>query len=921
MGIASTNLSSVDRVEEILANQTQDGIRRTSRIPIEKLALQLAGTAPLNTVSGAIMFETKALMDASLDHTAPQAAWVYGDATAANNGIYSFVEGTPNTWVRKLDLPYSQIRLTDAGAGSANAIVLTSLQPLPTLPYLALMLFTPFEANTGPVTLAVNGAAPKPLTTNSGNDLQNGYLQAGMVAAFVDTGDSFRLLSDVASGAIQAAAETAVANALLIYGSMEAIVEALAAASASAALAEIAQEGAELAELNAGDDANRAETAADLASVAGSAIYATEAAGRAAVANGAYFLVEGQDNNVYVSLHKRIDSGTVTTPLRQFASKAHLDAAVSRISQLPAVVSNFYPCDEGRGTTLHDIVGGKDINTASGGGAVVWTVDGILRLTAGWFKTPTLTAHSMFGVFRVTEGGASEYVLCSPAGYAIRYNYLAPASQVAKTRVLSGWGIGEPQRRDSNGYTDGNGMDSGGWFFPLADLAGNGTGTFVIGAANTVGGGATGMIEVVALGYCSAVPTDTEARQILNHVRARLKPRGIYITPADCPEQRVLVVLTGESTAEGTKLLSTMTADQRNTWAENTFVNAYNRSSQGTTGKRMRRLSFRATNANNNAPSSNTKFGMEFGIVNARNAGADDGRAMDILKVAQGSTYALPANSDGTGKTYDLAVFDASIAGTTMTVTAVTSGTLAVGQSIRGSGVTTATITALGTGAGGTGTYTVSVSQTAASTSITASRLIDQTFSRNELTGAAYPVLSLFYTLEARQVLRAEAQARNRGIGYTSVLFIEAEGLNDAYLGDQAVTSASMYQTILQARHDRRKLLYGLAALPTVLIKPHQPNLGVGGNGAGLGAGDADYPNNAIGQHRLNALNFIRTACDDLDTANSDVVVLDGNSYALDTPADYTHPSVAGFDAMGQAALAAGLTLISTYDARVVARA
>ena len=67
------------------------------------------------------------------------------------------------------------------------------------------------------------------------------------------------------------------------------------------------------------------------------------------------------------------------------------------------------------------------------------------------------------------------------------------------------------------------------------------------------------------------------------------------------------------------------------------------------------------------------------------------------------------------------AVVTASISGTTMTVSAVTSGTLAVGQKIYGSGVAAyTTITALGTGAGGTGTYTVSVSQTVGSITVSA---------------------------------------------------------------------------------------------------------------------------------------------------------------------------------------------------------
>lgn len=62
------------------------------------------------------------------------------------------------------------------------------------------------------------------------------------------------------------------------------------------------------------------------------------------------------------------------------------------------------------------------------------------------------------------------------------------------------------------------------------------------------------------------------------------------------------------------------------------------------------------------------------------------------------------------------AIVTATIATTTMTVSAVTSGTLAVGMVLSGSGVTAkTTITALGTGTGGTGTYTVSISQTVGS--------------------------------------------------------------------------------------------------------------------------------------------------------------------------------------------------------------
>lgn len=67
------------------------------------------------------------------------------------------------------------------------------------------------------------------------------------------------------------------------------------------------------------------------------------------------------------------------------------------------------------------------------------------------------------------------------------------------------------------------------------------------------------------------------------------------------------------------------------------------------------------------------------------------------------------------------ASFTAAIAATVMTVSAVATGTLSVGDVVLGSGVTGGTyITSLGTGTGGTGTYNVSVSQTVGSEAMTA---------------------------------------------------------------------------------------------------------------------------------------------------------------------------------------------------------
>ena len=69
----------------------------------------------------------------------------------------------------------------------------------------------------------------------------------------------------------------------------------------------------------------------------------------------------------------------------------------------------------------------------------------------------------------------------------------------------------------------------------------------------------------------------------------------------------------------------------------------------------------------------------------------------------------------------DDARFTGSISGTTLTVSSMAFGSVVVGQTISGTGVTGGTkITAYGTGTGGAGTYTVSASQTVSSTTITA---------------------------------------------------------------------------------------------------------------------------------------------------------------------------------------------------------
>lgn len=198
-------------------NYETDGVPSSGNHNISKSDVRTWGTAVETAIdayssgAGSIAKSTRALLYADLAHVADVTAWVYADSTAAYNGIYVKVGGTgTGSWTRILDLPYDVIIATDAGAGTANAIVATSSLPVSES---ALILLNVFEANTGATTVAFNGGSALTIKTAAGNDVASGGLVAGMALLGKITGSTFRMVSDQASAAIQAAAEAAQAAA------------------------------------------------------------------------------------------------------------------------------------------------------------------------------------------------------------------------------------------------------------------------------------------------------------------------------------------------------------------------------------------------------------------------------------------------------------------------------------------------------------------------------------------------------------------------------------------------------------------------------------------------------------------------------------------------------------------------------------
>lgn len=158
--------------------------------------------------NGGLIYASKASLDADLAHAANSMAWVLGDATVANNGIYRKVGGSgTGSWTRVSDLPFSFIVASDVGDGTANDIQATTSIPVSGS---ALVWMNVFEANTSsPVTVSFNGGSALTVKTNTGNNVAAGGLVAGMIVLGIVSGGTFRLVSDQASSAIVAAAEAA----------------------------------------------------------------------------------------------------------------------------------------------------------------------------------------------------------------------------------------------------------------------------------------------------------------------------------------------------------------------------------------------------------------------------------------------------------------------------------------------------------------------------------------------------------------------------------------------------------------------------------------------------------------------------------------------------------------------------------------
>jgi hypothetical protein len=268
-------------------------------------------------------------------------------------------------------------------------------------------------------------------------------------------------------------------------------------------------------------------------------------------------------------------------------------------------------------------------------------------------------------------------------------------------------------------------------------------------------------------------------------------------------------------------------------------------------------LDFRSTTLNNGTPVTRTLSGsLSLTIPSGATLGTTNGNAsrLAVLAIDNAGTPELavtnvfggaPLDESGLINTIPTtaasgAVVTGSIATTTLSVTAVTSGVLAVGQTISGAGVTAGTtITGFGTGTGGNGTYTVSVSQTVASTSITATAPASLVVAANTRTNVAYRLLGFVDSTQTTAGLWATAPSLVIGSGSKLLESVGALGFGQTWVNNGAGISRAAGTTYFNTTG--RPIL--------VMVSPSSAGAGstygIVLNGTQLASGQGDTTNGA----------------------------------------------------------------------------
>lgn len=180
------------------------------------------------TTGGGLVFTALATMTAAAtSYTEPRLAWLFD---GASSGVYA-LNPTTDVWTKVGRLPYDFVIGTDLGAGTANAIQITTDIPVADGMIVAFSLFE--DTTSSPVMLAINGAAGITLKTNRGDNASALTADMEIWGRYRASDSTFRMLNDQDVSALVAVAVAAAETAVAAVSSVQTELDSRAYAVAS----------------------------------------------------------------------------------------------------------------------------------------------------------------------------------------------------------------------------------------------------------------------------------------------------------------------------------------------------------------------------------------------------------------------------------------------------------------------------------------------------------------------------------------------------------------------------------------------------------------------------------------------------------------------------------------------------------------
>jgi hypothetical protein len=161
----------------------------------------------------------------------------YDGETVDNAGRYSW-SAAWSRWVRIGEFGGAVSDVVVTLSGTANALSGSSDRDHSQAPYAAKFVAQVVDANTGPVTIGIDGGTARALLTNTGAELQAGELLPGMVIEWRWNGTEYRLIPGITTAAMVQRAEDAREAAVVSEGNAS---DSAGAAAISATAADVAR--------------------------------------------------------------------------------------------------------------------------------------------------------------------------------------------------------------------------------------------------------------------------------------------------------------------------------------------------------------------------------------------------------------------------------------------------------------------------------------------------------------------------------------------------------------------------------------------------------------------------------------------------------------------------------------------------------